>query len=129
MTREKIESFGYIQLHYSNPFGGAKTVRIDSTGTLVVKSSPYVVVSGAKKKDATPAVKLTKEEYSNFMNVLSRSLISKLPEDRGCGIDQPTTNFDISINGRIIKSQGCDLSWIHSQLQGYLLALADKKIN
>ncbi|MBL0070021.1 MAG: hypothetical protein IPP39_16560 [Chitinophagaceae bacterium] len=70
---------------------------------------------------------LTQKEFTNFKNLLSKSLPSRLPFKRGCPMDGATSNFEIIIGSKKIKSTGCDLSWTHAFLLNYLYDIDHNK--
>jgi hypothetical protein len=123
--KEAMTGFKFLKLNFSSPWSGTRQVTIDSLGTVTFhdKPIPYSINNPGADKNAKPKNikgRLTENEFSNFKNLLSKSLPSKLPFKRDCPMDGATSNFEILIGNKKIISTGCDLSWPHAFLFNYL---------
>jgi len=123
--REPVDDFKLLQLDMSSPRHGTRKIIVDSARnvTFIYNPIPYTVDNPLSDKNAKPKNikgKLTPKEFSNFLNLLSRSLPSKLPRLRGCPFDAATSDFEIIIGAKKIRSTGCNLTWIHDFLLDYL---------
>lgn len=130
--KEPITSFKFLQLDFSSPWSGTRHITIDSLGYVIFVDRPilYSRDNPGADKNAKPKNikrKLTEKEFANFKNLLSKSLLSKLPFRRGCPIDGSTSNFEILIGTKKIISTGCNLSWTHNFLLYYIYSLDQNK--
>ncbi|MFT3911498.1 MAG: hypothetical protein QM737_18890 [Ferruginibacter sp.] len=119
---ESTSEFKFLRLDRSSPWTGNRMVIIDSLGKVTFKSDPFSISFDSTKIEKKKNIKgqLSSTEFISFKNLLSKSLISKLPLKRGCPIDGATSNFTIQIGSKTYKSIGCELSWIHARLLNYL---------
>jgi hypothetical protein len=123
--KEPVTDFKFLRLDFSSPWSGTKQITIDSLGNVTFIDSPilYSINNPSADKNAKPKSikgRLTQKEFLNFKNLLSKSLISRLPFKRGCPMDGATSNFQILIGAKKINSTGCNLSWTHAFLLNYL---------
>jgi hypothetical protein len=130
--KEPVTDFRFLKLDFSSPWSGAKQVTIDSSGkvTFIDDPIPYSINHPNADKNAKPKNmkgQLTPNEFANFKNLLSKSLPSRLPIRRGCPIDGATSDFDITIGTKRIKSIGCDLSWTHAFFLNYIYGIDQNK--
>lgn len=130
--KESIKDFKSLNLDLSSPWSGTRQITIDSSGnvTFIDRPIPYSINNPDADKNAKPKNikgQLTRKEFTNFKNLLSKSLPSRLPFKRDCPMDGTISNFDIVIGSQIIKSTGCDLSWIHIFLLNYLYDIDQNK--
>jgi len=107
------------------------SIRVDSYGwagfgRIIIRSDKTVkfaedFIMPNEQPGSYKQFKLTDQQYQNFLETLSKSLIFMLPEYRGdCGIDITDTDFYIHTNGISIISKGSCLSPIHWKLVEYL---------
>jgi hypothetical protein len=115
--RESISNFKYFKVFCSSPWVGEKNIIIDSLGGVFIFTKPF------DKKGITLRGQFSNEEFSHFKNLLSNSLVSKLPQKRGCAKDAGTSDFEILIDDKLYKSKGCSLSWPHQFLLNYVYTL------
>lgn len=130
--KEPVTDFKFLKLDFSSPWSGTKQVTIDSLGKVTVIDRPilYSIDNPGADKNAKPKNikgRLTRLEFFNFKNLLSKSLVSRLPFRRDCAIDGSVSDFEILIGAKIINSTGCDLSWTHALLLNYLYNLDQNK--
>jgi hypothetical protein len=130
--KEATVNFRFLRLEYSSPLNGTKQITIDSLGKVSFVDNPimYSINYPGADKNAKPkniSGLLTQKEFANFKNLLATSLPSRLPLKRGCPIDGATSNFEIIIGTKKIKSTGCNLSWTHSFLFNYLYDIDQNK--
>ena len=130
--KEPVGDFKFLKLDCLGPRSGARHVIIDGIGKVSFIDKPilYSINNPGADKDAKPrhiTGQLTRKEFINFKNLLSRSLPSRLPFKRDCGMDGATSNFEIIIGRKRIKSIGCDLSWIHAFLLNYIYDIDQNK--
>jgi hypothetical protein len=91
---------------------------------------PYSTKHPDADKNAKPRYitgQFTQKEFINLKNLLSISLPSKLPPNRGCLIDATFSSFEILIGTKKITSIGCDLSWGHGFLFDYIYDIDKNK--
>jgi len=122
--KESVKEFKFLNLNSSR-----KKITIDSLGNVTfyedrkiynydtVINIPPLLIKG----------RLTQNAFVSFKNLLSKSLPSKLPSKRPCGIDSRFIDFEILIGNRNIKSVGCELSWTHDALANYLYNIDKNK--
>lgn len=130
--KENTTNFKFLRLDYSSPWSGTRQITIDSFGRVTFMDNPimYSINNPGAYKNANPRNfkgQLTKGEFDNFKNLLSKSLPSRLPLKRGCPMDGATSNFEIIIGTNKIKSSGCNLSWTHAFLLNYLFDIDHNK--
>jgi hypothetical protein len=130
--KEPVTAFKYLKLDYSSPWSGTKKITVDSLGnvTFLDIPIPYSMDHPAADKNAKPKNikgKFTQNEFTNFKNLLSKSLPSRLPFKRGCPLDGATSNFEILLGKNKIISRGCNLSWTHAFLLNYLYNIDQNK--
>ena len=122
LFEKNIDNFISIELNYSNPFGGSKKVEIDSLGKVTIINYPEIVHRRKGNLSRISGI-LTTFEFDNFIKLLEKSLIDKLPKQRVCGIDGARKDFIIKYGTTEINSTGCSISWIHYGIVVYLLEL------
>lgn len=114
------------------PITKFNSLRVDSygwtgLGRLIVQSDKTVMYAegswiaptdqGVKYK----TFKLTAQQYQEFIETLSKSLVFMLPAKRNDGGDDVTfVDFEIQANNQTVVSKGADLSKIHGELTRYL---------
>lgn len=130
---EATSDFKFLRLDYSSPWSGTRQITIDSLGRVTFIDNPimYSVDNPTADKNAKPRNikgQLTQKEFENLKTLLSKSLPSKLPSRRGCPMDGATSNFEIIIGTKKIKSTGCNLSWTHAFLLNYLYDIDQNKL-
>lgn len=130
--KESTSDFKFLQLQYSSPWSGTKQITIDSLGKVTFADNPlmYSVDNPGADKNAKPkkiSGQLTQKEFENFKSLLSNSLPLRLPLKRGCPMDGATSDFEIIIGTKKIKSTDCNLSWIHTFLLNYLSDIDQNK--
>jgi hypothetical protein len=130
--KEPTTDFKFLGLYYSSPWSGTRHITIDSLGKVTFIDNPimYSINNPSADKNAKPINiqgQLTQKGFANFKGLLSKSLPSKLPLKRGCPIDGATSNFEIVIGTKKIKSAGCNLSWTHAFLLNYLYDIDQNK--
>ena len=123
--KEATANFKYLRLDYYSSWSGTGQTTIDSLGKVTFIDNPikYSINNPSADKNAKPKNikgQLTPKEFASFKSLLSKSLPSKLPLKRGCPMDGATSNFEIIIGTKKIKSSGCNLSWTHTILLNYL---------
>jgi hypothetical protein len=100
--------FKYLEVNYANSFGGGVDVSIDSAGKVRYLKSPTVFDD--KGRNLSLKIRyLSKSEFQNFKEILSKSSITTLPVSRGCPIDGGQSNFKVIIGDKIYKSRCCFL--------------------
>lgn len=121
--KEPIFNFKYLKFTYTGYFKDTQKIFIDSAGKVLFETIPGIRQEKRILQKATH--KFTKIEFQNFLDTLSYSLPSRLPEKRfGCGSRPSYINLEIKYNDSIITSEGCRLSWIHEHfLFSYLMSL------
>jgi hypothetical protein len=129
---EPTQHFKYLKVKVSGPRTGQRYITIDSFGNVEFTDRPikYSInhPEGDKNaKDRHIKGKLTKEEFTNFKKLLSRSLPSRLPSDSDCPMDGATSDIEIVIGSKKILSTGCIESWPHIFLLNYLYDLDTNK--
>lgn len=130
--KEPMTEFKSIVLEFASPRRGKRHITIDSLGKVVFIDRPilYSINNPGVDKNEKPkniVGRLTTNEFTNFKNLLSKSLLTKLPFKRDCPIDGATSNFEIVIGNKTIKSTGCNLSWTHNFLLHYLYEIDKNK--
>jgi hypothetical protein len=130
--KEPVTDLKLLKLDYSSPFTGRRHITIDSTGKVTFKDEPipYSINHPDADKNARPKNirgQLTQKEFINFKNLLSMSLPSKLPPNRGCPMDGAISSFEILIGTNKITSIGCDFSWTHAFLFDYVYDIDQNK--
>ena len=130
--KEPVTDFKFLSLDFSSPWSGTRHIKIDSLGkvTFIDKPILYSRDNPRANKNAKPKKikgQLTQKEFAHFKNLLSKSLLSRLPFKRGCPMDGAISNFEIIIGSKKIKSTGCDLSSTHAFLLNYLYDIDDNK--
>jgi hypothetical protein len=111
-----------IELEYLTPWDDNRLMRIDSACNYYDKRTLIPIKSNRfKKKTKVTKGKLNSIQMDSLRINLTDYLAIYLPCERGCPIDGARSNFIIKMNGQIIESKGCDLSWIHYRLLNYLL--------
>jgi len=130
--KEPVADFRFLKLEYAGPWSGERRITIDSLGRVNFVDNPiqYTINNPTANKNAKPRSfrgQLTKKELANFKSLLSKSLPSRLPLERGCPMDASTSNFEIHIGAKKIVSTGCDLSWTHAFLLNYLYDIDQNK--
>jgi hypothetical protein len=130
--KEATSDFKFFRLQYSSPWSGTKQITIDSLGKVTFVDNPimYSVNNPGADKNAKPkniSGQLTQREFESFKNLLSNSLPSRLPLKRRCPMDGATSDFEIIIGTKKIKSTGCNLSWTHAFLLNYLYDIGQNK--
>lgn len=130
--KQPVTDFKFLSLDFSSPWSGTRHIKIDSLGKVTFVDKPILYSRdnpGADKNTKPKNIKgqLTQKEFTNFKNLLSKSLLSRLPFKRGCPMDGATSNFEIIIGSKKIKSTGCDLSWTHAFLFNYLYDIDHNK--
>ena len=130
--KEEVAGFKYISLNYSSPWSGTRHITIDSLGEVNFNDNPipYSINNPGADKNAKPkglTGYLTRGEFINFKNLLSKSLPSKLPFKRSCPMDGATSNFELVIGEKRFLSTGCDLSWTHTFLLSYIYNIDQNK--
>jgi hypothetical protein len=123
--KEPVADFKFLKLEHAGPWSGERRITINSAGRVSFVDNPiqYSINNPDGDKNAKPrsfSGQLTMKELINFKRLLSRSLPSRLPLERGCPIDGATSNFEIQLGTKKIVSTGCRLSWIHVFLLNYL---------
>ena len=130
--KEPVTDFKFLRLDFSSPWSGTRHITIDSLGNVTFIDKPILYSRdnpGADKNAKPKNIKgqLTQKEFTNFKNLLSKSLPSRLPFKRGCPMDGATSNFEIIIGSKKVKSTGCDLCWTHAFLLNYLYNIDQNK--
>jgi hypothetical protein len=115
--KESITGFKYLKVYCSSPWFGEKKITINSSGRVIVYNNPFI------KKQITIRGWLTVEELIKFRNLLSNSLLSRLPLKRGCPIDGGVSDFEILVGTKLYVSKGCDLSLPHQFLLNYIYTI------
>lgn len=130
--KEPVADFKYLKLEYSSPWSGERLITIDSLGRMSFVDNPmqYSINIPRGDKNAKPRTlkgQLTQKEFTRFKALLSKSLPSRLPLERGCPMDGSYSDFEIQIGAKKIKSTGCDLSWTQAFLLNYLYEVDQNK--
>ncbi|MFT3844311.1 MAG: hypothetical protein QM725_04610 [Lacibacter sp.] len=130
--KEATSDFKFLRLQYSSPWSGTKQITIDSLGKVTFADNPlmYSVNNPGADKNAKPkniSGQLTQKEFQGFKGLLANSLPLRLPLKRGCPMDGATSDFEIIIGTKRIKSTGCNLSWTHAFLLNYLYDIDKNK--
>jgi len=130
--KEATSDFKFLRLQYSSPWSGTKQITIDSSGKVTYADNPlmYSVNNPGADKNAKPkniSGQLTQKEFENFKSLLANSLPLRLPLKRGCPLDGATSDFEIIMATKKIKSTGCNLSWTHAFLLNYLYDIDQNK--
>jgi hypothetical protein len=130
--KEPVTDFKFLRLDFSSPWSETKQITIDSLGNVTFVAKPILYSRdnpGANKNAKPKGIKgqLTQKEFTNFKSLLSKSLPSRLPFKRNCPMDGATSNFEIIIGSKKIKSTGCDLCWTHTFLLNYLYYIDQNK--
>ena len=122
--KESVKEFKFLSLNSPR-----KKITIDSLGNVTfyedrkiykydtVLNIPPLLFKG----------RLTQNEFVSFKKLLSKSLPSRLPSERPCGIDAWFIDFEIMIGSNNIKSIGCELSWTHVALANYIYGIDKNK--
>ncbi len=126
--KQSVNNFKYLKMSSSNPFKGSVEVTIDSTGKVsYFRDSATTADFALKVQTAKKTVQLTGSlsplEFENFKNILSKSMITLLPELRGCGIDEPQTWFTVTMNNKTFTTKGCKMYNPQQLLFNYLYVL------
>jgi hypothetical protein len=130
--KEPVAALKLLKLDYSSPLTGRRHITIDSLGkvSFIDEPIPYSIRHPEADKNAKPKNirgELTQKEFIKFKNLLSMSLPSKLPPNRGCPMDAAISSFEILIGTKKITSIGCDFSWIHTILFDYVYDIDQNK--
>ena len=130
--KEPVTAFRLLQMDCSGKWTGKRHVFIDSIGRVAFIDEPLPdnTKHAGADKNAKPKYivgQLTQKEFTNFKNLLSLSLPSKLPPNRGCPTDGEFASFEILIGTKKITSIGCDLSWSHTFLFNYIYDIDKNK--
>lgn len=130
--KESITDFRYLKLDCSSPWSGRQHIKIDNLGKVSFIADPilYSRDNPSADKNARPENingQLSKNEFFKFKEILSMSLLSRLPSERDCPMDGTICTFEIVIGERKYKSSGCDLSWTHTSLLNYLYNIRENK--
>lgn len=123
--KESVAEFKFLKLEFSSPWSGAKQITVDSLGKVNFVDRPILLnpdnpAADKNAKNQDIIGKLTQKEFTNFKNLLSKFLPSRLQMRRGCPLDGATSNFEILIGEKRIISTGCELSWTQTFLVNYL---------
>jgi hypothetical protein len=130
--REPIHSFTYFNITEEGPFFGTIDITIDSTGRLVYYRKIRNPADTTNKTTNQLSTRLlSKQEFSQFKNVLSHSLLSKLRRFRGgCdAMDAGRSTIEIVYNGRKVISRGCTMNWPEGLLYSHIYNLATRNVN
>jgi hypothetical protein len=120
--KETVSEFKYITVNCSSPWVGEKIISIDGLGTVDCRYKGF-----GDKSWKVLRGKLINNEFVRFLNLLSRSLPSRLPAKRGCPIDGGHSDFRIAIGDKVYESIGCNLSWSHETLFSFLYTVDKNK--
>lgn len=124
--RQPVSNFRFLKLRYVNVFDSSLELDIDSTRKVSYKKypSPFMHNSGTKVRWSGY---LLPAEFEKFKNALALSLLSSLPNMRGCGIDEAQKDFIVSTNNKVYITKGCILYYPQIQLFNYLYNLDKSK--
>lgn len=130
--KEPIHTFTYFNIHEEGPFSGTIDITIDSTGRLVYYRKirhPYDTTN--KTTNQLTVRQLSKQEFNQFKNLLSYSLLSKLRRFRGgCdAMDAGPTTIEIIYNDKKVISKGCTMNWPEAIVYNHVYDLANTKAN
>lgn len=120
--KQPVNNFRYIKLSFNSSFGSVADISVDSTGKVSYLTFPEIKDENGKILALTIGY-LSDNEYANFKNVLSKSLIMNLPELRGCDMDDGEKDFEVSIGNKIFITKGCVLHYPQGLLFKYLYGL------
>jgi hypothetical protein len=94
--KQPLVGFKSIKLSFVSPFGySGAAITVDSTRKVSYITFPEIKDENGRNLSLTTGY-LSINEYSSFLDLLSKSMITKLPEVRGCNIDEGANKFEIS---------------------------------
>jgi len=121
--KKPINDFRYLKMNASNALSGySLDVEIDSTGR-VSYNKTFSDIFGNSKLPEKITCNLSKSAFTKFIDLLSSSLLTSLPEQRGCDIDAPQIWFEVLMNGKKFLTKGCRLYYPQGPLYNYLSSL------
>lgn len=125
--KKPVTHFRYIKMNASYPLSGCSLeVEIDSTGWVKYNKSYSDVFNDAKPPETIKGY-LSKTELLKFINLLSGSMLTSLPAERGCGLDASPIWFEVLMNEKRFFTRGCTLYYLQWQLYNYLYSLDNNK--
>lgn len=126
----RISKFESLELKLLTPWRSNREIKMDNEGNYYDKITFIPFKSRRfKRKKKVINEELTKEELSDFIQKLTAYYALYLPAKRNCGIDSERSDFYIKLNEVTIKSEGCDLNWLHYDLLEYLLNFRNTEHN
>ncbi|MFI5161299.1 MAG: hypothetical protein ACHQHN_08475 [Sphingobacteriales bacterium] len=124
--KQPVNNFKYLELLYGNPFGGSVKVTVDSIGEITYLKYPEIKDENGRSLNLKRG-HLSKSEFENFKVILSESMITRLPESRGCGIDEAQREFIIEMDNKVFKTKGCAIYYPQRVLLNYLYKINENK--
>jgi hypothetical protein len=116
--KQPIDDFKSLKMAHSSQFTGSIVVTLDSLGNVNYRRDSFTILNHDAKVFNIKG-HLASSEFENFKSILSKSLIFRLPENRGCGIDEGQTEFTY-IGNRKFFTKGCKMYFPQWALFRYL---------